>query len=62
MDEWSNVEFWPKYATALASHLCLNVQDIIKERTKEKSYNVSSTFILSTTIAGGGQHPFNTCQ
>ena len=39
----------------------LNVQDIIKERTKETSSNISSTSIPSTTIAGADQHPFNTC-
>ena len=38
----------------------LNVQDIIKERTKETSSNISSTCITSTTIAGAGQHSFNT--
>ena len=35
----------------------LNVQDVIKERTKETSSNISSTCI----IAGAGQHSFNTC-
>ena len=38
----------------------LNVQDIINERTKETSSNISSTCIPSTTIAGAGQHSFNT--
>ena len=32
----------------------LNVQDIIKERTKEASSNISSTCIPSTTISGAG--------
>ena len=35
----------------------LNVQ----ERTKETSSNISSTCIPFTTIAGAGQHSFNTC-
>ena len=35
----------------------LNVQDIIKERTKETSSVISSTCILSTTIASASQ-PF----
>ena len=39
----------------------LNVQDIIKERTKETSSNISSTCIPSTTITGAGQDSFNTC-
>ena len=39
----------------------LNVQDIIKEKTKETSSNISSTCIPSTIIAGAGQHLFNTC-
>ena len=39
----------------------LTVQNIIKERTKETSSNISSTCIPSTTIAGAGQHWFNTC-
>ena len=39
----------------------LNVQDIIKERTKETSSNISSPCIPSITIAGAGQHLFNTC-
>ena len=39
----------------------LNVQDIIEERTKETSWNISSTCIPSTTITGAGQHLFNTC-
>ena len=39
----------------------LNVQDIIKDRTNEKSSNISSTCIPSTTIAGASQHSFNTC-
>ena len=46
------------------SSLCariLNVYDIIKKRTKETSLNISSTCIPSTTIAGAGQHSFNTC-
>ena len=34
----------------------LNVQDIIREKTKETSSDISST-----TIAGAGQHSFNTC-
>ena len=38
----------------------LNVQDIIKKRTKETSSNISSTCIPSTTVAGAGQHSFNT--
>ena len=38
----------------------LNVQNIIKERTKETSSSLSSTCIPSTTIAGAGQHLFNT--
>ena len=38
----------------------LNVQDIIKERTKETSSNISSTCIPFTIIAGAGQHSFNT--
>ena len=41
--------------------IILNVQDIIKERTKETSSNISSTCIPSTTIASTGQHSFNTC-
>ena len=39
----------------------LNVQNILKERTKETSSNISSTCIPSTTIAGADQHSFNTC-
>ena len=39
----------------------LNVQDIIKEITKETRSNISSTCIPSTTIAGAGQHSSNTC-
>ena len=39
----------------------LNVQAIIKERTKKTSSNISSTCIPSTTIAGAGKHSFNTC-
>ena len=39
----------------------LNVQDIIEESTKETSSNISSTCIPFTTIAGAGQHAFNTC-
>ena len=39
----------------------LNVQDIIKERTKETNSNKSSTCISPITIAGAGQHSFNTC-
>ena len=39
----------------------LNVQYIIKEKNKETSSNISSTFIPSTIIAGAGQHSFNTC-
>ena len=39
----------------------LNVQDIIKGRTKERSSNISSACISSTTIAGAGQYSFNTC-
>ena len=38
-----------------------NVQDIIKEITKETSSNMSTTCIPSTIIAGAGQHSFNTC-
>ena len=38
-----------------------NGLDIIKDRTKETSSNRSSTWIPSTTIAGAGQHSFNTC-
>ena len=34
---------------------------LIKERTKETSSNIYSTFFLSTTIAGAGQHSFNIC-
>ena len=40
----------------------LTVQDIIRERTKETSSNISSMCIPSTTIAGAGQHVFNTCR
>ena len=40
----------------------LNVRDVIKERTKETSSNISLTCIPSTTIAGAGQHAFNTCR
>ena len=36
-------------------------QDITKEKTKETSSNISSMCIPSTTIAGAGQHSFNTC-
>ena len=39
----------------------LNVRGIIKKRTKETSLNISSTRIPSITIAGAGQHSFNTC-
>ena len=39
----------------------LNVQDIITERTKEESSNIPYMCIPSTTIAGAGQHLFNTC-
>ena len=39
----------------------LIVQDIIKERTKKTSSNISSPCIPSTTRAGAGQHSFNTC-
>ena len=39
----------------------LNVQNIIKERTKQTSLNISLTYIPSTTIADAGQHSFNTC-
>ena len=34
---------------------------MIKERTKETSPNISLPCIPSTTIAGAGQHLFNTC-
>ena len=34
---------------------------IIKENTKETRSNISLTCIPSTTIAGTGQHSFNTC-
>ena len=49
------------WSSSLESLRILNVQDIIKERTKETSSNISSTCIPSTTIAGAGQHLFNTC-
>ena len=40
----------------------LNVKDIIKERTKETSSNISWTYIPPATIAGAGHHSLiNTC-
>ena len=49
------LEYWsPSWARIL------NVQDIIRERNKERSSNKSSTCIASTTIAVADQHSFNT--
>ena len=39
----------------------LHVHDIIKERTKETSSNISSTRIPSNTIARADHHSFETC-
>ena len=73
--EFPNSESWlrlyeccrQKFGSLFCKHDCiglpariLNVQDITKERTKLKY--ISSTFIYSTTIAGAGQRPFDTCQ